>query len=44
MLTPTAKLDPDQSFHTDDHTSNMTALGALAAPKPHGGNVIRLRG
>jgi integrase len=87
-LTPTAKLDPDQSFHslrhtyaslclsagirpidiaelmghrdvkttltvyahlinTDDHTGNMAALGALAAPAPtptYGGNVIRLRG
>ncbi|MGV7698398.1 tyrosine-type recombinase/integrase [Mycobacterium kansasii] len=85
-LTPTAKLDPDQSFHslrhtyaslclaagirpidiaelmghrdvkttltvyahlinTDDHTGNMAALGALAAPKPsYGGNVVPLHG
>jgi integrase len=87
-LTLTAKVDPNQSFHslrhtyaslclaagirpidiaelmghrdvkttltvyahlinTDDHTGNMAALGALAAPAPtptYGGNVIRLRG
>lgn len=86
-LTPTAKLSPDQSFHslrhtyaslclaagirpidiaelmghrdvkttltvyahlinTDDHTGNMAALGALAAPaqNPNYGNVIPLHG
>jgi integrase len=86
-LTPTAKLDPDQSFHslrhtyaslclaagirpidiaelmghrdvkttltvyahlinTDDHTGNMAALGALAAPaqNPSYDNVIPLHG
>ena len=34
-------------INTDDHTGNMAALGALAAPAPtptYGGNVIRLRG
>ena len=84
-LTPTAKLDPDQSFHslrhtyaslclaagirpidiaelmghrdvkttltvyahlinTDDHTGNMTALGALAAPVSLPTNVFPLHG
>jgi integrase len=85
-LTPTAKLNQDQSFHslrdtyaslclaagimpidiaelmghrnvkttltvyahlinTDDHTGNMMALGALAAPKPtYAGNVVALHG
>jgi integrase len=85
-LTPTAKLSPDQSFHslrrtyaslclaagirpidiaalmghrdvkttltvyahlinTDDHTGNMAALGALAAPKStYMGNVVPLHG
>jgi len=31
-------------INTDDHASNMAALGALAIPKPKGGNVISLHG